>query len=186
MLETQAEGSLPLILDVGCGPFKYPGAIGVDSNPHTAAYVLADVDGGLPFRESVFDQVRAIHLIEHVGSVIHAVEEFHRVARPGGTIVIVTPHYTDYSSFCDPTHRWHLNSYSFYYFYPQGLHGSEMWYSRARLKEKRQKIRLLRLWRLMGFEFLVNHARWFRRFWEHYLCFVIRGKVLEFEFEVIK
>jgi len=25
-----------------------------------------------------------------------------------------------------------------------------------------------------------------RRFWEHYLCFVVRGKVLEFELEVLK
>ncbi len=37
-----------------------------------------------------------------------------------------------------------------------------------------------------GFEFLVNHARWFRRFWEYYLSFVIRGKVMEFTFEVEK
>jgi hypothetical protein len=26
----------------------------------------------------------------------------------------------------------------------------------------------------------------YRRFWEHYLCYVVRGKVMEFEFEVIK
>jgi len=30
---------------------------------------------------------------------------------------------------------------------------------------------------------LVNRFPRFRRFWEHYLCFVVRGKVIEFEFE---
>jgi SAM-dependent methyltransferase len=178
---------LPLTLDVGCGVAKFPGAIGIDKNQRSAADVLCDIDrGALPFRESVFDEVRATHVIEHVADVIATMEEFHRVTRTGGTIFIVTPHYTDFSSFCDPTHRWHLNSFSFYYFYPEGIHGEPSFYSRARMREARVHVRLLCLWRMLGFEFLVNHARWFRRFWEFYLCFVVRGKVLEFEFEVLK
>jgi hypothetical protein len=32
----------------------------------------------------------------------------------------------------------------------------------------------------------VNNSKAFRKFWEHYLCFVIRGKALIFEFEVLK
>ncbi len=51
-------------------------------------------------------------MIEHVGDVMKTMEEFHRLARAGGEVLIVTPHYTDFSSFCDPTHRWHLNSFS--------------------------------------------------------------------------
>ena len=26
----------------------------------------------------------------------------------------------------------------------------------------------------------------YRRFWEYYLCYVVRGKAMEFEFEVIE
>ena len=48
------------------------------------------------------------------------------------------------------------------------------------------RVKLLALWRYFGFELLVNRWLRFRKFWEHYLCFVIRGKVMEFEFEVIK
>lgn len=175
------------ILDVGCGPNKFPGSIGVDMNAATAADVICHLDrGGLPFRDNSFDQVRAVHLIEHVADVMATMEEFYRVARPGATIWIVTPHYTDFSSYCDPTHRWHLNSYSFMFFYAAGMHGCTSWYTRARLRERRLHVRLLNLWRAFGFEFLVNHAEWFRRFWEYYLCYVIRGKVMEFEFEVVK
>jgi SAM-dependent methyltransferase len=179
---------LPRILDVGCGRAKFPGSIGIDRNPRTAADVLCDIDGGaLPFRDSVFDELRAIHVIEHVSDVIATIEEFHRVTRPGGVLCLVTPHYTDFSSFCDPTHRWHLNSASFYYFYLRGPHGEEpSFYTQARLREKRVHVRLLNLWRALGFEFLVNHARWFRRFWEFYLCYIVRGKVIKFEFEVLK
>jgi hypothetical protein len=44
----------------------------------------------------------------------------------------------------------------------------------------------------LGFEFFVNldqrveSLRFFRKFWEHYLSNIVRGKELQFEFEVIK
>ncbi|MBM3812556.1 MAG: methyltransferase domain-containing protein [Acidimicrobiia bacterium] len=173
------------VLDVGCGVNKYPGSIGVDCNPASRADLLCDLDHfPYPFRDNSFDQIRAIHVIEHVSAVIGAVEEFHRLARPGGRILIVTPHYTDFSSFCDPTHRWHLNSFSFRYFGHDNAGFG--YYSTVKLHEISVRLRLLAFWRWLGFEFAVNRWRRFRLFWEHYLCFVIRGKVIEFEFEVLK
>ncbi|MGH9672838.1 MAG: class I SAM-dependent methyltransferase [Bryobacteraceae bacterium] len=173
------------VLDVGCGINKYPGAIGLDRNADARPDVVCDLDRfPYPFRDSAFDQIRAVHVIEHVADVIRTVEEFHRLARPGGRIVVVTPHYTDFSSFCDPTHRWHLNSFSFRYFGRN--HGGFGYYSRARLREISVRLKLLALWRWLGFELLVNTFPRFRRFWEHYLCFLVRGKVMEFEFEVEK
>ena len=55
-----------------------------------------------------------------------------------------------------------------------------------KFREISTHLRLLALWRWFGFEFLVNRSPRFRRFWEYYLCFVVRGKVMEFEFEAIK
>ncbi len=173
------------VLDVGCGVNKLPGSIGIDRNPRTRADVLCDLDRiPYPFRDSSFDRLQAVHVIEHVADVLRAMEEFHRLVRDGGTIFLVTPHYTDFSSFCDPTHRWHLNSFSFRYFGDDNA--GYGYYSAARLREKKVRVRLLALWRYLGFEFLVNAFPRFRRFWEHYLCFVVRGKVMEFEFEVVK
>lgn len=164
---------------------KYPGSIGLDNNPATRADVLADLDHfPYPFRDSSFDRIRVIHVIEHVSSVIGAMEEFHRLGRPGARVVLATPHYTDFSSFCDPTHRWHLNSYSFRYFGDDDAGFG--YYTRAKFREVVCRVRLLALWRYLGFEFLVNRVPRFRKFWEHYLCYVVRGKVMEFEFEVKK
>jgi SAM-dependent methyltransferase len=162
---------------------KYPGSVGIDRNPDSAADVLCDLDRfPYPFRDASFDSLRAIHVIEHVSDVIRTVEEFHRLVRPGGRILVVTPHYTDFSSFCDPTHRWHLNSFSFRYF---GENNAGFgYYSRVRLREISTSVKLLAFWRWLGFELLVNWSPRFRRFWEHYLCFLVRGKVMEFEFEV--
>lgn len=172
------------VLDVGCGRNKRPGAIGVDYNADTAADALADINGGrLPFRDSVFDRVELIHVIEHVENVVQTIEELHRVLKPGGVLRMETPHYTDFSSFCDPTHRWHLNSFSFRYFTEEG---GFSYYSRSRMRQKSLHVKLLNLWKLLGFEFLVNRSRSFRKFWEFYLCYIIRGKAMVFEFEVVK
>jgi hypothetical protein len=77
-----------------------------------------------------------------------------------------------------------LNSFSFRYFGED--HGGFGYYSAARLREVKVRIKLLRFWKYLGFEFLVNRFLWYRRFWEYYLCYVVRGKVMEFEFEVMK
>jgi SAM-dependent methyltransferase len=170
------------VLDVGCGINKYAGAIGVDSNPRSRADVICDLDRfPYPFTDAAFDQVRAVHFIEHSIDVIRTLEEFHRLVKPGGRIFVVTPHYTDFSSYCDPTHRWHLNSFSFRCFGED--HGGFGYYSQVKLREISVHLKLLALWRILGFEFLVNHFPRFRRFWEYYLCFVVRGKTMEFEFE---
>ena len=171
-------------LDIGCGLNKRPGSIGIDRNPHAAADVLADIDKhGLPFRDSTFGSVSLVHVIEHVADVVATMEEVHRVLLPRGRLLIETPHYSDASSFADPTHRWHLSSFSFRYFTE---HGGFSYYSECRFRQVQLKVKLLRLWRLLGFEIAVNRFRAVRKFWEYYLCFLVRGKVLIFELEAIK
>jgi hypothetical protein len=44
----------------------------------------------------------------------------------------------------------------------------------------------LALWRWLGFEFLVNRFPRYRRFWGYYLCYVVRGKAMASEFEVLR
>ncbi len=172
------------ILDVGCGVNKYPGSIGIDINPATRADVICNLDTfPYPFADASFDSLRAIHVIEHLTDVIRAMEEFHRLVRPGGRVRIETPHYTDFSSFCDPTHKHHLNSFSFRYF---GTNDAGFgYYTAAKFNEISLRVRLLSFWKCLGFEFLVNAFPRFRRFWEHYLCYVVRGKSMEFEFEPV-
>lgn len=173
------------VLDVGCGVNKRPGSIGVDRNLASRADVIADLDRfPWPFRDSSFDALYASHVIEHVADVVRVMEEFHRVVRPGGEIHIITPHYTDFSSFCDPTHRWHLNSFSLRYFGED--HGGFGYYSQARFAESSVHVKLLSLWRLLGFEWLINASPRLRRWWEYYLCYIVRGKVIEWRLRALK
>jgi SAM-dependent methyltransferase len=179
------------ILDVGCGTNKTEGAIGLDNNPRTGADVIHDL-GKLPypFPDDEFDLVVSNHVVEHVPDVMAFISELHRITRPGGRIRLLTPHYTNPDWANDPTHRNHINSYTFNTF----LAGREVFdfYTDVRLQPVDCHVSLLSLWRALGIEFLVNldrkaySLRFLRKFWEQYLSYVIRGKELRFEFEVVK
>jgi len=179
------------ILDVGCGANKTKDAIGLDNNPRTAADVIHDLgDLPYPFADNEFDLVVSNHVVEHVPDVMAFIGELHRVTRSGGRIKLLTPHYTNPDWANDPTHRNHINSYTFNTFVP----GREVFdfYTDIQLKPVDCYVSLLGLWRALGIEFLVNldrksyKLRFLRKFWEQYLSYVIRGKELWFEFEVVK
>ncbi len=174
----------PRILDVGCARGKYPGAIGIDISTDTQADVVCDWSVTYPFADNSFDQVRLIHIIEEVPDVMATLKEVHRISRPGGRVVIVTPHYTDHSSYMSPTHRWHLSSFSLWFFSEKP--GVYDYYAPAKYRMVRTHVKLLQLWRWLGLEWCVNAFPRFRKMWENYLCFIIRGKNIEWELEVIK
>ncbi|CAN5238845.1 hypothetical protein BH20ACI2_BH20ACI2_18030 [soil metagenome] len=179
------------ILDVGCGTNKLAGAIGLDNNPRTGADVIHDLgDLPYPFPDSEFDLIVSIHVVEHIPDVMAFIGELHRITRPGGRIRLLTPHYTNPDWANDPTHRNHINSYTFNTFLP----GRQVFdfYTQVQLKPVDCYVSLLGLWKLLGIEFLVNldrksyKLRFLRKFWEQYLSYIIRGKEIRFEFEVIK
>src|SRR5437016_3117560 len=82
------------ILDVGCGQNKFPGAVGIDSNPRTGADFIHDL--GIfpyPFNDDEFDEIICRHVIEHVPDVLGFVNELHWTTKPSGLLKIVTPNY---------------------------------------------------------------------------------------------
>ena len=177
-------------LDLGCGLFKLPGSIGVDIIPLEGVDVVHDLNQfPYPFQSNVFNYIRLFHVIEHVNSIVKTMAEVHRIAKSDCLVEIVTPHYTDISSWQDPSHQWHLNSRSFEHFETTS---ETNYYSNARFTIEFSEIKLLKLYKLLGFEFLVNlqnfssHYRFFRKFWEQYLCTVVRGKVMTFKLRAIK
>ena len=179
------------ILDVGCGVNKYKGAIGLDYNSLTDADVIHDLGQfPYPFEDNEFDLIVSFHVIEHVPDVMALITELYRITKNGGRVRFVTPHYSNPDWASDPTHRNHFNSYSFNTFVPEKREFK--FYTQVNLRPIKTVVTLLNLWRALGFEFLVNmdngfpRFRFLRKFWEHYLCNIIRGKELQFEFEVVK
>lgn len=162
------------MLDVGCGRLKHPGAVGIDRLSTTDADVIHDLDTiPYPFEDDAFDVVLARHVLEHLESPLDVLAELHRITRPAGTVVVITPHFSSATSWADPTHRHHFSSRSFDY-----LVGGTQWdfYSEARytVVDRRLALGMVRgprgrvvpLFRLLGVEKLVNRfLDVFERWW---------------------
>jgi SAM-dependent methyltransferase len=179
------------ILDVGCGTNKYEGAVGLDNNPRSAADVIHDLGKTpYPFADDEFDLIVSRHVVEHVPDVMAFITELYRITKNGGRINLLAPHYTNPDWASDPTHRNHLNSYTFNVFVPEKQ--LFPFYTEVNLKLLKVYVSLGNLWKSLGLEFLVNldqkssKFRFLRKFWEHYLSYICRGKELSFEFEVVK
>lgn len=83
-------------LNIGCGPTKIPGYIGVDKF-HKAADVKADAMK-LPYTSNSVDEIFSSHMIEHQHNVyiIPMFREWFRVLKPGGVLVIRCPNFELY------------------------------------------------------------------------------------------
>jgi len=98
-------GREPLVLDLGCGGQKqYPGNIGVDLVPTSEVSVLADLARPLPFADSSADRVFLVHVLEHLVDFLPLVDEVHRVLRPDGVAVVLSPWWRYVNAVADPTH----------------------------------------------------------------------------------
>ena len=106
-----------VVIDIGCGADKYPGALGVDIAALSTVDVQADVTRGLPFRDRSVDAVHASHVLEHFDDLVGVMDEIWRVCKPGARFYITVPHATSaYMTWRDPTHRRGLNLDTFLYF----------------------------------------------------------------------
>jgi SAM-dependent methyltransferase len=189
-MQTIDEATPLRILELGCGRNKRKNAIGLDRISLPGVDIVHDLNRTpYPFEDSSFDEIYAIHVIEHLDSILSIMEEIHRISRPNGRVVIVTPHHSDSISWQDPTHKWHLNLYSFSYFEPDY---PTNYYTRARFRVRSKEVELAAIWKAIGIQFLVNldrrmpSARFIKKLWEQHLCFVLRGKQMTFMLETIK
>lgn len=122
-----------MILDLGCGNWCR-GDIGLDVSfekggtegykPHRldrtagkrnlhAQLIEHDLNNDIPFESEAFDEVKAIHFLEHLENPMHVLREAYRVLKPGGKLMWIFPN--PLSSFLsDRLDKGHMYSWSPY------------------------------------------------------------------------
>ena len=162
------------ILDLGCGPHgKKEGSVGLDVRPAPHVDVVHDLNQyPYPFPSDEFDQIEMSHIIEHITRPLHLMNEVHRIAKPGATIRIITPHYSSQLSYGDLEHYHHFGYITFLTLQNTGLFSIQ-----------RHKLHFTDLYKVFGINLLGN---WFPRRWEKYFAFIFPALYVEVFLQVIK
>jgi len=95
-------------IDIGCGPNKRQGFLGVDQYGMDGVDVVLDVRQPWPWENESVDEAYSSHFVEHLTAQerVHFYNELHRVLKPGAKATIVTPHWASNRAYGDPTHQW--------------------------------------------------------------------------------
>jgi len=125
-------------LNLGCGKKPIDGSINLDVSADVGADVVHDLnETPWPFVNDTFEEIHAYDVLEHVHDVVIALEEIHRIARPGAVLHVTVPHFSCANAFTDVTHRHWFGWRSFDVFDSD----SELaHYSRARFKRLHTRI----------------------------------------------
>jgi SAM-dependent methyltransferase len=92
-------------LNLGCGLDIRDGWVNLDSAELAGVDVVHDLAVlPLPLEDNRFVEVLCRDVLEHVDFAA-VLGDLHRILRPGGRVVIRSPHFTSKAVYIDPTHR---------------------------------------------------------------------------------
>ena len=94
-------------INLGSGYKRIEGFVNIDDDPLVKPDYLVDIENEkLPFDDNTVEEIRAHHILEHIGEgFLHLMKELYRVCKPGAIIDIAVPHHRHENYFGDPTHR---------------------------------------------------------------------------------
>lgn len=104
------------VLNLGSGRAYDPAAVNLDITPDTKPDIVHDLNVlPWPFVDNQFAEILAIDVLEHLERPLDALEEIHRIGRPGALVRIALPHFSSANCYTDPTHRTAFGFFSFDY-----------------------------------------------------------------------
>ncbi|MES2626441.1 MAG: methyltransferase domain-containing protein [Pseudomonadota bacterium] len=166
-------------LELGSGQRKRDGFYSLDHIEMDGIDIVADLNKPLSLLpDNCIEYLYTRHVLEHINEFLPLMREIHRVTKPGGTIEIIVPHFSNVYGFSDPTHVRFFGLYTMNYFVAhenQPRRHVPAFYTDTRFKIKSLKIDFYRaslLDRLLSpvFSKLVNHSIHTQDFYERRLA----------------
>lgn len=91
-------------LNLGCGRSALPGFVNVDRVALPGVDLVADLSAPLPFVDSEAEEIRLSHVLEHMAEPLPLMQELHRVAAPGASLILSVPYGSSDDAWADQTH----------------------------------------------------------------------------------
>jgi ubiquinone/menaquinone biosynthesis C-methylase UbiE len=94
-------------INLGSGYKRIDGFLNIDDDPLVAPDYLLNVEKDkLPFPDNSVEEIRAHHILEHIGDgFIPLMQELYRVSKHGCLLDIIVPHHQHENFYSDPTHK---------------------------------------------------------------------------------
>lgn len=190
-LQARLKQPEPVVVELGCGPNKVPGRIGVDMLDLPGVDIVADLSKGLQFLpDASVDEMYSESFFEHVPDLQLLVSEIARVLKPGGFNWLFVPHFSNPMYYSDYTHRAFFGYYTLHYFNADQSalkRKVPTFYCDTRIKIVSQRFIFfssfsgLRFLKKL-FQRLVNLNTWTQEFYEENLCYLIPCYGMEIKF----
>ncbi len=101
-----------LKIDLGCGPSKVEGFLGVDRFALPGVDIIADLNKPLPFADHSVDLVFASHSLEHIADLIFTMGEIYRICKHKAQVCIVAPYNEQKLNVANPFHLQVFNEHT--------------------------------------------------------------------------
>jgi ubiquinone/menaquinone biosynthesis C-methylase UbiE len=195
-IQRDLEAGKPLRIDIGSGPRPRPGFYALDQLELEGIDIVADLNEPLALLpDSCAEHVFSSHTLEHVEKLLPLLAEIHRIARPGGLIELIVPHFSDPYAYSDPTHVRFFGLYTMSYFVEteKQPHRRKVpaFYSRVRFELESVYLAFYRtnlLDRLVVpvFRYLVNMSAWSQNFYERRLSWLFPAAEIRYRLRACK
>lgn len=171
-----------IVLELGCGPNKKEGRIGIDRLELAGVDIVADLNEGFPYLpDHSVDEIHSKSLFEHVDNLEYFMREIIRVLKREGRNYLFVPHFSNPYYYSDYTHTKFFGLYTFYYFVDeryQLYRKVPNFYTDIRIKVLSQRLVFQSIFRGFNFfrkmfERLVNMNSWMQAFYEENWCYWI-------------
>lgn len=98
-------------LNLGCGKDIREGYINLDFKKAKGVDIVHNLNEyPYPFKENTFDEVFCDRVLELLDNLVRAMEEIHRICKPGARVRIRVPYYNCKGNSNDPLQRRSFNS----------------------------------------------------------------------------
>ena len=105
-LDKTLKSDAPVIIDLGCGPKKKHGRIGIDKLNLPTVDIVADLENGLPFLpDNSVDQIHSSEVFGCIENFENLMREVVRVLKKDGTSYVFVPHFSNPHYYSDYEHK---------------------------------------------------------------------------------
>jgi SAM-dependent methyltransferase len=101
-------------LNIGCAKNQLPGWHNLDMNPKVAPDIMCNLEETPLYawnheeawfiKDNTYDCILASHVLEHIRNFVPLMADLHRILKPGGALIVISPYASSFDAFEDPHH----------------------------------------------------------------------------------